>query len=999
MSFLQTIADTCASRGDETVLVDQDRRLSCSQFRRMTNALAHHLRDISGQEYGFVALLLPRTVLFPVAAVGVMKAGHAFVPMAADNTPEYNQAVLSDSSPFAVITTSDLWARLDWLHALRNIHVILADELLVASGVGDGEINLSREEDPAMLIYTSGTTGHPKAVLHSVRSLGTVCEYCSTLDSAVPSGRRTRAAVLDFCFLGGVVDPFVSLMVGGTCHIVPDDVVRNIDQLSSYLFNNNILSVTTIGHVARMLVRKGAGVRFFEVTGGQMPVIGEPLPEGVVIRNTYGMTECGACLSYLVRGTECPVPVGKPVEGVKVYLLDDSLRPVGEGQTGEIFISSPGLAIGYFHNAAMTEERFAVFPIEKVRRIAGGPDEPEGRIAGGPDEPGGRMFRTGDLARVLPSGDLLYCGRRDDMVKVRGVRINVLEVENAAMSCGGVGQAVAVVTEKGILCLFYSGAVREADLVSRLKSELPSPMMPGRVIRLEAMPVSSHGKIDKAALKAALAGSLSTGAGESGSDLEPVQGRILAAMQSMLGFADIGPDDDFFSFGGDSLNVVELVTVLEDLGLGVVDVYRERTARRVASAVRPEKSARKDPQDGSVRKDPQDGSAGLTLFQKRVLESQLADAGSTMWNNPLLFRLGKDCDFDRLQESLRTVALHHPALSCVPDPSSGCLRYVPGANLPIESVQVDEDETTDSVIGRLTAPFPMSGSPLWRARLFSLKGDAYLFLDFHHLIFDGTSLTVFLSNLFRAYRGETLPADCFFDCAYESAHDCGQLDQGVCLEDGWTYSLFKPAVRTAGMRYFARQSGTSLSEADVESVRRRSGFSLDVFAIAAAALALGKRTGKSDVAVCWMYSSRTSGARRDSFGAYIRMFCIFLKLEGRSTLEILEDVRAQLDLCFAGKRNEYSNRDVLAGSDPVLINNLTGLGLDLKDSPFGIERVDFLYWIKELIEYLDIELYYDEQGGLCLDFSCGNRALDEGVVSSFGDEFSACLEKLIFERI
>lgn len=721
MSFLQRIISVSAGRGNDTALADSRCSLSYSQLRRMTNILAHRLHVICGPEPGFVALLLPRTVCFPVAALGVLKAGHAFVPMAADNTPEYNRAVLSDSSPFAVITTSSVWNGSAYLHTIGNLNVILMDELPERSVLEDGDIDLSAEEKAAMLIYTSGTTGHPKAVLHSLRSLSAVCEYCCSLDADAGGVRKSRAAVLDFCFLAGLMDPFTSLMAGGTCHVAPEDVVRNIDLLADYLKEKHILSITTIGSVAAMLVRKGCGVRYYEVTGGQMPVIGSVLPDGVVIRNTYGMTECGACTSYSVGGMENPVPIGRPVKGVRIHLLDDDFNPVPDGQTGEIFISSAGLSTGYYHDEAMTRNRFLDCPFEK----------------------GGRMFRTGDFARVLPSGDMLFCGRRDDMVKLRGVRINTSEVENAAMSCDGVTLAVALLSGKGILCLLHSGTADDQSLAAQLKGRLPARMMPGRFLHVESIPVNTHGKVDRAGLKKLLEGS-------EGSMSDPAQapGRVLSAMRGVLGFDDIGPDDDFFRFGGDSLNVVELVSELEGLDIRVEDIYRERTARRIASITHSKACAA-------------DGPICLSPFQKRVLESQLSDAESVMWNNPTLFRLGDDCDVDRLFASLQTLAHHHPALSCVPDQSSGCLRYVSFGVLPIEHAHFDEGESVESVMRSLIVPFTMSGAPLWRARLFSLDGSSYLFLDFHHLIFDGTSFCVFIGNLFRAYRGEALPADHF----------------------------------------------------------------------------------------------------------------------------------------------------------------------------------------------------------------------------------------------
>ena len=431
-----------------------------------------------------------------------------------------------------------------------------------------------------------------------------------------------------------------------------------------------------------------------------------------------------------------------------------------------------------------------------------------------------------------------------------------------------------------------------------------------------------------------------------------------------------------------------LLSELDEFDFRVEDIYRERTACRIA-LVAHSKTCNADC--------PHGGPICLTPFQKRVLESQLSDTESVMWNNPVLFRLGNDCDVDRLIASLQTVVRHHPALSCVPDLPSGGLRHVSFGELPIDFVQFEWNESVESVMNRLTVPFPMTGAPLWRIRLFSSGDGNYMFLDFHHLIFDGTSFCIFMNNVFRAYRGEDLPADSFFNCVGGSGH--GQVREAVrpVSLDGRSYSLFKPDGRTGGMRYYAVEFNAALSRKDIDSAQGKSGFSLDVYAIAAAGMALKECIGKSDVAINWMYANRTSCDRQNSFGAYIKMFTVYLELEGKSCLEVLNSVHEQLELCFAGKSEEYINRDVLGGSDPILINNQTGFDLNLEKSPFGIKRVDYLYCVRELIEYLDIELYYCGNG-LCLDVSCGNRGLIEGEVNSFTKVFVSCLDNLVMGR-
>ncbi len=1027
MSFLQKIIAVSAGRADFSAngiaLADDERRVDYATLRRRSNALAHLLAERFGVSAvggalaaglaserpaeRFVAVLLPRSVDFPTAVLGIWKAGMAYVPLSASNSASYNRSVLSDASPLALVTTRELWNALSGCLQDVGIPLVFLDETdygLAVGAAADSDIDLSCDSQPAVLIYTSGTTGRPKAVLHSFSSLSFLFDFIldGIGDKAVPGLKF--ACTLDFCFIACLSDLFAPLMFGGTCLIVSETALRDLDALAALLKKEKVYHMLTLGSLLAGLLDRKAGVQLYVSTGSRMPDWKRPLPEGTRVRNVYGMTEFGAGMAYDLKGGESPVPIGKAVRTAHVYLLDEQLNPVEKGETGEIFICSDGLSMGYYRREELTRERFLDCPFE----------------------PGRRMFRTGDFARELPSGDWLFCGRRDDMVKVRGVRLNLTQIEDAALAVEGVCTAAAVLNERGVLCLIYTGLPDRNELLGQLKHELPLAMMPGYVARVEAVPVNAHGKIDHEAVKRLVAAG-ETSAGNAVADptmsdvaalQDPIRKRLLSAMRRVLGHEAIGLYDDFFDLGGDSLNVMNLLSELPDLPLRVETVYRERTAAAIAAAI---EAAQASPGRGLCHSRP--GVSGeiriaLSAFQRRVLESQLTAPDSVMWNNPVLFCLGEDCRLDRLREALLRVSHHHPALGCVVDVPGRALRYRPDLDFSIEIEDFpaqcgsEPQSFPEAVVQASLAPFDMENGPLWRIRLYRGESGNWLFMDFHHMIFDGTSLRVFMEHLFRAYRGESLPADDFFQYVQAAAGSSAAGSSAACVESAGRESslddcIFSPfpllssLSREGEFFYRTETSGTRIGREDVAKVE--TGHTLNVCAIAAAARALAELApadaadgARTRVAVNWMSDGRTSASHRHSFGAYVKMYTLFLNLEDAAE-SLPDQVQRQVERCLSGQVCEYGRQGVIGARDPVLINNMTDLDFDFHDSPFGIGMSEVPYNVYEPTEYLDVELFY-RQGRLFFNLSSGCRVPAEKETALFEKKFTHYLEQYIVKR-
>ena len=940
MNLVERIEQTAEHYSDRIAVDDGFRQITYNQLTSQADVVANILMEQDDGE--FAAVMLPRSCWFTVAVVGVIKAGRAYIPLNPANPADYNLDILREAGAKSLITTTEIWEGVAH-YAGYDIKPIFMDRLdsYSISGTVQSECDGSK---PAALYFTSGTTGVRKGVLHSSDSLMFQFDrpWHPHLDDPRNSG---FAVVTGLEFLASIAGLFTPLIRGGTSFIVPEEVRHDIDRLSAFLSEKKIVYLLTIGSVAAMLAARWKGEQLFLIASGErMPSISSALPDGLHLSNVYGMSECGGCLQYLIQGGEQTIPIGHPAKDVRVYVLDSEMRPVPNGEVGELYISSPGLAIGYFNNPELSRRSFVDCPFET----------------------GGRMYRTGDLVRMLPDGEYLYCGRVDDVVKIRGYRLELGDVENAVMECEGVESASVVKSDDGRLVMFYSGIAEEDAVCSHLKGRLPDYMCPGRIIRVDKMPRGQRGKTDRVQLRNMA----------SWSEKEIC---LAAAFEKILKMPVTDTDFDFFSNGGDSLSVMNLTFELDGYSLDAATVYRERTLKRIASAM--ERIPDGEETDGLNAK-----CIALNAFQRRILETQLCEPSSTMWNNPLLLSLGKDCDISALSDALYRAVCNHPILLarlCRDEKGSFMFERAdgfPDKGLVVRLVSVGCSSKTD-IIGSLARPFDLTqGWPLFRIYIVSATGTNYLFLDFHHLICDGFSICVFMENVFRAYRHQVLPVDYGWQYMPSLQEACKVDLSAVCGTD---------------LEYFTCRYQTGITSGQIRNAERRWGHSINVLAVAADLMALSHLGADQPVCVNWMYDNRTNAKLRNAFAPLVHIYGVEIEVGRFTGKSLLDEISRQMEYSIQHPETEYY---CMEGSDlrhqPLLINNLIDFDDFCSSAPFEIREYPYYYAQSEPAEYLDVELHLSEG---CLDFNLVGAECrpSRGCYNDLAQEFERCLKKYI----
>ncbi|MGA4363393.1 non-ribosomal peptide synthase/polyketide synthase [Ralstonia nicotianae] len=538
---------------DAVAVVHEARQLTYAQLNAQANRLAHRLIALGVRPDARVALCMMRGVEMVVGLLGILKAGGAYVPLDPNHPPARLAAMLEDCAPAAVVVKDALPSGLP----AQGLPVVSLDEADTArdspAGNPDADALGLTSRHLAYVIYTSGSTGLPKGVMVEHRS---VMNLWQALEQTVygegrPCARVALNAALSF---DASVQALVQLLSGRCLVIVPQAIRLDAAALSAFLKDQRIDVFDCTPAQLDLLVAGGA---FDDAPGlpGAILVGGDAMAastwdtlcrtDGVRVYNVYGPTECtvDATLCAL-RGQSGRPSIGRPLANTRAYLLDARQQPVPVGVAGELCIGGAGVARGYLNRPELTAERFLPDPFS--------------------GEAGARMYRTGDLGRWLPDGRIEYLGRNDHQVKIRGFRIEPGEIQAVLEQHPDVVQAAVVAHEDaagGKQLVGYAvaaGAARlePAALRRYLAERLPDYMVPAAMVRLDALPLTANGKIDRQALPAP-----DFGAGANArAPLTPNEHALAALFAEALGLDKVGIDDSFFDLGGHSLLATRLVS-------------------------------------------------------------------------------------------------------------------------------------------------------------------------------------------------------------------------------------------------------------------------------------------------------------------------------------------------------------------------------------------------------------------------------------------------------
>ncbi|MDI6104006.1 amino acid adenylation domain-containing protein [Actinoplanes sp. NEAU-A12] len=728
-SVATLFAEQAARTPDVTALTDGPVRWTYAELDARAGVIADRLIEAGVGPETRVAVLMERSAHLVATLIGVLKAGAAYVPLLPGYPAERLSWIVEQAGATVLVTEP---AMPDFRHTAAVVTLDAADR---SAGRASGR---TVPVDPAGLcyvMYTSGSTGTPKGVAVTHRNVVTLA-----LDTRFDGAAHRRVLVHSpHAFDASTYELWVPLLRGGELVIAPSgpaDVATIADLIADSGVTAVWLTAGLFGAMAEEYAGRFAGVREIWTGGDVVPPAAvrrmlEVCP-GTVVVDGYGPTETTtfATSHPIARVTDVTdtLPIGRPLDNTRAYVLDDRLRPVPAGVTGELYLAGHGLARGYASRSDLTAERFVACPW---------------------DTPGERMYRTGDLARWNPDGRLVFAGRADGQVKIRGYRIEVGEIETALTAHPAVRQAVVVARDDQPggkrLVAYVVGDVSAAELRSYASSHLPEFMVP-LVVALDALPLTGNGKIDKAALPVPERIVPEGGPRRPRDAREEIVCRLFA---EVLGLPQVGADDDFFDLGGHSLLATRLVSRVRTAltaELSLRDLFAARTPAGLAAAATTARYGSRP----LLRPEARPETLPLSSAQQRLWFIDRLEGPRATYNMPYLLRLTGPLDVPALRAALTDVVSRHESLRTVFADRDGIAhqRILTGDRAAV-AVEPHAGDPAGWLSAAAHRPFDLSRDLPIRAHL-GAGGDVLL-LVLHHIAADGWSIGPLLRDLSTAY--------------------------------------------------------------------------------------------------------------------------------------------------------------------------------------------------------------------------------------------------------
>ncbi|HEY4087319.1 MAG TPA: amino acid adenylation domain-containing protein, partial [Bryobacteraceae bacterium] len=549
---IHDVFSSCVRRApDAAALVFEQQTLTYRSLNARANQLARHLRQRGVGPETLVGVCLERSLDMVIAVLGILKAGGAWLPLDPSYPQDRLAFMIEDSAVPVLVTHAALedllpssWAQMVMLDA---------DQPAIASHPETDFNAGATAENLAYVIYTSGSTGRPKGVQVTHRGLCNLAEAQQELFTPLAGGRVLQFASLSFD--ASVWEIVMGLASGAALHLGASESLLPGPALTQELLRGAITHVTLPPSALAMLPQTALTSLHTLIVAGEAcsPGLVDCWSQDRRFVNAYGPTESTVCATAWVCGGNEPhsPPIGWPLPNTHAWVLDRNLNPLPPGVAGELYVGGVNLARGYLQRWRLTAERFV-------------PDCLSGA-------PGARLYNTGDIASFRDDGSLVFLGRADHQVKIRGHRIELGEIENVLEQAAGVRQSVVVAhldsTGNNSLAAYVVADANAADapsLRNHLRRHLPEYMLPGTFIFLESLPLSPNGKVDRLALPAPDAAAAHAGTRAWRPPSNPVEQKLVAIWEDVLDIHPVGVDDDFFLLGGHSLLAVRLMASIEE---------------------------------------------------------------------------------------------------------------------------------------------------------------------------------------------------------------------------------------------------------------------------------------------------------------------------------------------------------------------------------------------------------------------------------------------------
>ncbi|QIR40545.1 amino acid adenylation domain-containing protein [Tolypothrix sp. PCC 7910] len=1018
---------------DAVAVVFENESLTYQELNQKANQLAHYLQKLGVKPEVLVGICVERSLAMIVGILGILKAGGAYLPLDPAYPKERLAFLLEDANTPLLLTQK----KLRELFPQNQPKIIAIDDNLQVINQENLE-NLHTEvtsKNLAYIIYTSGSTGKPKGVMVEHQSLVNYTEFSCDHYQIESCDRILQFASI--CFDAAAEEIFPCIVQGATLVLRSDKILSSIPAFLQQCndFQVTILDLPTafwhqiIIEIAEHNLQLPEQLRL-AIIGGEMAsrqhldVWQRKFNETVKLINSYGPTETTivattSSLNYLqkVNTAIVEVPIGKPINNTLIYILDSHLQPTPIGVTGEIYIGGIGVTRGYLNRPELTAAKFIPNHLS--------------------NQGGSRLYKTGDLARYLPNGEIEFIGRIDYQVKIRGFRIEIGEIQAQINQYPEVREAIVIVREdipndKRLVAYIVpqSTEISVLELRHFLKTKLPDYMIPVAFVVLEKLPLTPNGKIDRRTLPAPEPRQQSEE--NTSLALTPVQEILTGIWVEILGIKHIGIHDNFFELGGHSLLATRVISQIRKafkIELPLRCLFASPTVAELATEIEQADLKFKLP---NIEKTNIIGNIPLSYAQQRLWYLDQLETHNTAYNIFDAVRIIGSLDISALKQSFNEIIRRHEILrtNFVLENGQPIQVIAPSCNLKLNIIdmsqlsEVEREETAHNLVKKeAEKPFNLTTDPLLRVTLLRLADTEYLLLlTTHHIISDGWSTGILIQEIVSLYQAFSLnqPSPLpelpiqYADFAIWQ-HQWLQeevLDKLVTywqyqLKDFPTLKLKTDYPRAITPTYQGSAQTFTLSQRlsqQIKSLSNQQGVTLFMTLQAAFVTLMHYYSEQDDIVIGTDVANRNQGESEGLIGFFVNQLVLRTKLDGNPSFkELLERVRsvaldayAHQDLPFDKlveainpERNLHTTPlfqvKLILQNTPATALNISGLTFQNLEIKSKTATFDLLFDIK------------DTEQGLIGLLKYSTDLFEADTISQMLKDFKIILSKIVHE--
>jgi amino acid adenylation domain-containing protein len=736
---------------DNVAVVFEDKQLTYKELNEKSNSLARVLRAKGIKSDSIVGLLVDRSLEMVIGIMSILKAGGAYLPIDTNYPKERIEYMLKDSESQILLSTEDL---LDNIEFNGQAIDLLNKELFEGQQTNLEKINTPN--DLIYVIYTSGTTGNPKGTIVKHQSFTNLMQW---YDSEFKISEKDNVLLMaSISFDLAQKNIYAPLIVGGKLTLANKGII-NYEKANKAISENKITIINCAPSMFNPIMefnkeKNYVGLKSLKhVFLGGEPINLKKLNDWInaeacfcKIVNTYGPTECTDIATFysLKKEESGLVPIGKPINNVKLYILDKDKKLVPVGVQGELYIAGEGVSRGYLNRTELTLEKFVENPFEL----------------------GTKMYSTGDLTKWLPDGNIEFLGRIDNQVKIRGFRIELEEIENALLKHKDIKEAAVMVKEnkenEKYICAYVVCEKEISDLNIRgyLKEGLPEYMVPAYFVQLEEMPLTQNGKLDKKALPEP---GLDATLNEYEAPTNEIEEKLVEIWSEVLGLKRVGINDDFFELGGHSLKATTLVSKIHknlNVEVPLKEIFKSSTIKGISEYIKnTEKNIYQE-----IKIVEEKEYYAVSSAQKRMYMLQQFDLTSTSYNMPGVLEIEGILDIERLENAFSKLIERHQTLRTSFENIEGEIVQKVNSNIDFKVDYANIEKTVEEValdkenlISSFVRAFDLSKAPLLRVGIVRTENAKHtLMFDMHHIISDGASMGILTKEFVELYDGNNL---------------------------------------------------------------------------------------------------------------------------------------------------------------------------------------------------------------------------------------------------